>query len=227
MYHLFLAEGDTLVKDLMPSKIKFDAIYGLRVWIDTNRGFLDKYEINYNEVSEKQLGQLSSLTTPNQVVGVVKIPDHDHDPKQLNGTISLALDTIRDPGNLGTIIRIADWFGIPYIFCSPRCVDAYNPKVVKASMGSIARVKLFYRDLAELFSTHSQMTVYGATLKGKSIYELPSVKKGIILIGQEASGIDPQLMPYVSQEINIPRHGKAESLNAAIAAAIICAQFIK
>ena len=136
------------------------------------------------------------------------------------------LDTIQDPGNLGTIVRCADWFGVQQIICSRDCVDLYNPKVVQSTMGSISRVQVVYEDLSTFIHDHSPIPVYAATLKGNDVSKLPTITEGIILIGNESKGIEPELLSMVSHHITIPRKGNAESLNAAVATGIILSHLV-
>ena len=137
------------------------------------------------------------------------------------GQISLALDTIQDPGNLGTIIRIADWFGIANIICSENCADIYNPKVVQSTMGSFGRVEVVYTSLVEFLNRNNSVPIYAAALNGKKVDELKGLKEGIILIGNESKGISIEIMQMATEKITIPKFGMAESLNAAVATGII------
>ena len=147
------------------------------------------------------------------------------DDISVKGKITLALDTIQDPGNMGTIIRIADWFGVENIICSAGCADMYNPKVVQATMGSLARVNIIHTNLGEWLQQHHGVKIYGASLAGKNIKSHDAVKEGIIVIGNEARGISEEIMELVNEKITIPRLGHAESLNAAVATGIILSQF--
>ena len=171
--------------------------------------------------------QISALTTPNQVIGIFEIPAIKLNPESLKEELVLALDDIRDPGNLGTIIRIADWFGIKNILCSESCVDLFNPKVVQATMGSISRVNVCFGDLDRvLVKLKAYMPVYGSVLEGKDIYSLELSANGVILIGNESNGVSDSLLKLVSHEISIPNFSSgADSLNAAIATAVICSEF--
>jgi len=171
--------------------------------------------------------KLTELTTPSEVLALFMLPDY---PTNVAGSDSLVLmlDDIKDPGNLGTIIRTADWFGIHHIICSEQSTDAFSHKVVQASMGSLARVHLTYANLHEVLSELPETTpVYGALLEGKPIGEIKHHGLGVILIGSEAHGINKELYPYINQPVTIPPglpapQGRAESLNASVAASIIC-----
>jgi TrmH family RNA methyltransferase len=214
---LFIAEGPKVVNELLHSGYKPVKIYSIEK--------IDCPALKI--ISYKELERISFLTTPNKVLGIFEIKTFK---EKWNGKgLALALEDIRDPGNMGTIIRIADWFGIVNVFCSMTCVDVYNPKVIQATMGSIARVKVRYVELPlflkEMKSISKELKIYGAVMNGKNIYGEKLAKEGIIIIGNEARGISDELIQYVSDRITIPLFGKAESLNAAVATAIICSEF--
>jgi TrmH family RNA methyltransferase len=176
------------------------------------------------EVSAAVMAKLAARDNPQSLMGVYEQRwSPGPDPKAVSPAgLWLALEAVRDPGNLGTIIRTADWFGIEYVFCSESCADAYSPKTVQATMGSLARVKVIEINPAALFSKFEKTPVFAASLRGTSVYELKPVSSGFVLIGSEAHGVSPELDPFVKQHITIPRIGKAESLNAAVAAGIVC-----
>ena len=138
----------------------------------------------------------------------------------------MALDTIQDPGNLGTIIRIADWFGIDQIVCSDDCAEVYNPKVVQATMGSIARVKVFYTDLEEWLSVQKEVPIYATTLEGQDIREMKKIQEGIIVVGNESKGISPGVLKLANTKITISQKGKADSLNVAVATGIVLSHIV-
>jgi TrmH family RNA methyltransferase len=140
--------------------------------------------------------------------------------------ITLVLDTIQDPGNLGTIIRIADWFGIDNIICSPDCADMYSPKVVQSTMGSLARVNIIYTDIAEWINGHADIMIYAATMHGKDVRSLSKIKEGLIIIGNEGKGINEGILSLAKENITIPKIGEAESLNAAVATGIILSHVV-
>lgn len=231
----FIAEGHKLVMDLINSEFSISGIYASADWIVTNLSVIREKDIPVFETLPREMERISALSTPSPVLAVVKIPAEQSSHPQIP-KLYLALDDIRDPGNLGTIIRIADWFGMATVLCSENCVDLYNPKVVQATMGSIARVSVIRCNLAETLATLSESSggfpVYGALLEGESIFSQTLTNHGIILIGNESRGISPELIPFITQKIFIPSFGsselgKAESLNASIATAIICAEFRK
>lgn len=223
---VFIAEGPKVVAELLHSnKFPCKFICGLQSWMDDNAALLrnisaeDKIEIN-----ESELERISLLQTPNKVVAVfykketeLTSPDSYRD----KNNFSLMLDEIQDPGNLGTIIRTADWFGIKNIICSNECADCYNPKVVQASMGSLSRVNIIYTQLEEFIHKNKGISIYAATLAGKPLSSFNKLKEGIILIGNESKGVKENLLKLAAGQITIPRTGKAESLNAAVATGII------
>lgn len=218
--HLFIAEGKKIVEELLESP----AIEVVHVYAAGNY-FGNK---PFTQVTEEEMKQISTLTTPPNIMAVCRIPGENTAMPDLEKELVLVLDDIRDPGNLGSIIRIADWFGIKHIFCTPECVDAYNPKVVQASMGSIARVQLDYTNLRTVLQdcSEKQIPVYGAKLDGTSILKEQLSTNGLLIIGNESNGISPELGKYITHAIKIPSYrGGAESLNAAMATAILCAEF--
>lgn len=241
---LFIAEGVKTVNELLRSSCKIHSILGIRDW---GLGMSD--EKRYNslipnpqspipiiEITEKELKKISNLETPNQVLAIAEIPKPEFKIEALHNELTLALDDIKDPGNFGTILRIAEWFGIKNVLCSKECVDAYNPKCVQASMGSIFRVNVHELNLEEVFAEicnqspipnpQSLIPIYAAMLKGENVYEKPLSRNGILLIGSESHGVSAGLLEYVSTRLFIPSYNKgAESLNAAFAAAILCAEF--
>ncbi|QLG44355.1 TrmH family RNA methyltransferase [Costertonia aggregata] len=209
---LFVAEGVKLVSELLSSDF---GVYGVYT---TSPETLPSHE-KIIQVSKVDLAKMSGLKTPNTVLGVFYIPE---DSSTIPHNWSVALDDVRDPGNLGTIIRLCDWFNISQVVCSPNTVDCYNPKVLQASMGSIARVKIVYIDL-EKFIADSKLSVYGAFMGGKPVYREKFPEKGILLMGNEGKGISQNLEALVHQKISIPQFGKktTESLNVATATAIL------
>jgi len=223
----FIAEGDKIVSELLFSDYEIQAIYCLQEWVDTYQGSLRSYKERLHIINSKQLSQISLLKTPNQVLALAKIPTTNIETKYFENSYSLVLDKIKDPGNLGTIIRIADWFGFQQIICSPDSVDVYNAKVIQAAMGSAFRIKCVYQDLSRLFEQYKDIPVYGALLGGETLYKTKIAPNGFILIGNESKGIQSTLKPYIDHAIEIPQYGQAESLNAAVATGIICAEFRK
>ncbi len=217
-YQQYLAEGAKIVPELIQAGASIQQLYALPEWTAQNRQLLQRHQLAAETITADELAKISALATPNQVLAVVAIPQHE--TTAVPEGLSIALDAIRDPGNLGTIVRTADWFGIKRVYCSPDCVDLYNPKTVQSTMGSIVRVEVVYTDLEALFKSLPATPVFAADMQGENLYNTSMPQNGILLIGSESHGVSSQLLPY-TQPITIPRFGGAESLNAAIAAGII------
>jgi RNA methyltransferase, TrmH family len=216
---LFIAEGPKIVADLLLSAPGFvKEVYAVKEWLKGNKDHPQKKV--FIEISEEEIERISQLKSPNQVVAVVHKFDVEKDIA-VKGKISLVLDTIQDPGNLGTIIRIADWFGVLQVICSMDCADVYNPKVVQATMGSIARVKVFYTELERWLKQQNDIPIYAAMLEGRDITKMNGLKEGLIIIGNESKGINEEIAALANEKITIPKKGKAESLNAAVAVGIV------
>lgn len=234
-YGCFIAEGDTLIVELLQSRLLFHSIYATREWMQKHKTLLAKRNIMVFEAGETELSRISTMKTPNLALAVVHIPTPSFDPATASDQIVLMLDNVNDPGNLGTIIRTADWFGIIHVICSPGTVDLFNPKAVKATMGSIARVHVHYLDLNEtLGKLGPEIPVYGSLLGGEPITETALTKNGVIVIGNEAHGISPGLLSRITHPVLIPAFisdgagvTRPESLNAAVTAAILCWEFKK
>jgi TrmH family RNA methyltransferase len=219
---LFIAEGPKIVSELaalVPSQIQ--VVYAVETWIKENASLLDPSKLV--EISETELERLSQLQTPNKAVAVVKQFEYK---EPVASTFTLYLDTIQDPGNFGTIIRIADWFGIKNVVCSAGCADLYNPKAVQSTMASIARVQVFYDEDGAWLSKQN-VPVYAATLHGRSLHEFEKTARGILLIGNESKGLRGELIELATEKLTIPRKGSAESLNAAVATGIILSHLLK
>ena len=216
---VFIAEGPKIVSEILASaRANIIQIYALQEWIAAYKN--DCRDIDIIEIDENDLTKISQLTTPNKVLAVVK-KQETKEFFSLKGTVSLVLDTIQDPGNLGTIIRTADWFGIEQIICSRDCADMYNPKVVQSTMGSIVRVKVLYTDLAPWLGEQKDIFIYAAALEGQNVTAMKKITEGLIIIGNESKGIHPEILKMANVKITIPQKGKAESLNAAVATGII------
>ncbi|MEQ1675399.1 MAG: RNA methyltransferase [Chitinophagaceae bacterium] len=216
---LFIAEGPKLVKELLEAgNTSVSEVYALPDWISEHQNLLDG--VTCIEITPPDLERISQLTTPNKVLALVK--QFDNTPAAAaKGIITLALDNIQDPGNLGTIVRIADWFGISQVVCTDNTADIYNPKVVQSTMGSIARVRVGYTHLAQWLKEQTGMRIYAATLDGQDIRSMKKIEEGILVIGNEAKGISPEILQLATEMISIPKKGDAESLNAAVATGII------
>lgn len=223
----FVAEGSTNVCDFIKGPLTVQMVFGTEAWAKSHEQFLQKIPVKI--VTTYDLGKISSLKNPSEVLALIKKPSYSlSDIRQIDHFI-LALDDIKDPGNMGTIIRTADWFGIQDIICSEETVDAFSPKVVQATMGSLARVKVHYTSLSDYFKAKpADLKIFGATLYGAPIQNASKSKKGILLIGNEAHGISKELYPFIDQQIHIPsaKNSEAESLNAAVATALVCYEFV-
>jgi len=215
---LFVAEGIKCIQELLQAS--FEPVF----LFATTPVFDNHYEELVNYISAAELQKMSSLNTANNCLAVFKIPQ----PKRRKESgLIVALDEVRDPGNLGTIIRLCDWFGIDQLYCSPETVDVYNPKVVQATMGSLARVSVYYVDLTKLLSETS-LPVLGTFMDGDSIYQMALPNEGILVMGNEANGISAAVAARITQRIAIPKFGylqQTESLNVATATAIFLSEF--
>ncbi len=220
--HCFIAEGPKLVSEfLLSGLVNCKILCATEVWLKENDDKLGNVMIDtIIEIDEDSLHKISLLKTPNKVLAVFEKRTQNLLPF-IDDNISIMLDDIQDPGNLGTIIRIADWFNIPNIICSNNCADCYNPKVVQATMGSLTRVNIYYLDLVSFIQKNNDKKIYAAALSGNSVFDHPKIKEGIILIGNESKGIHEDLLALSANKITIPRFGYAESLNAAVATGII------
>ena len=215
---LFFAEGVKVIQELLQSNFELEHLY------TTLNDFETVQSSKRTLINEQELKKISALATPNSCLAVFKIPAEN---KIIDSGLIIALDDIRDPGNLGTILRLCDWFGIKQIICSKETVDIYNPKVVQATMGSIARVNVNYIDL-KTFITQTELPVFGTFMDGDNIYQSNLPQSGIIIMGNEANGISAEIEKTVTSRISIPRFGelqKTESLNVATATAIILSEF--
>lgn len=219
---LFVAEGFKSVAEFIASGYRIHTVYHTPAVTAKMHKLPNK--TNSEEISAAELQKMSSLTTPQEVLAVIHLPEW---PKltrnDLLNRFTLVLDGVQDPGNLGTIIRTADWFGIKNIICSEDTVDAYNPKVVQATMGSLARINLHYNNLAELLP-QLNLPVFGAMLDGENIYNTNFGTEGLIAMGNEGNGLRPEIQELITKSVTIPRLGGAESLNVAIATALFCSE---
>ncbi|MBD0778508.1 RNA methyltransferase [Maribacter sp. ANRC-HE7] len=211
-YGMFVVEGLKTVQELLDSNFEAHIIYTV------GDVLVNAEHMNTELVSEQELKRLSNLKSPNKVLGVFKFPEEK--PVDQQGWV-LALDDVRDPGNLGTIIRLCDWFGVQHLVCSNNTVDCFNPKVLQATMGSITRVNIVYTDLVQ-FINESSLSVYGTFMDGDNVHTTPLPQKGILVMGNEANGISSAIEALVDHRISIPQFGdqRTESLNVATATAI-------
>ncbi len=212
----FRVEGDKMVRELIKSNLVIKELFALQDWIDRNQSL--NTEITMTPIEPFELEKISLLTTPNKVLAIAELPDRTH----VTSDWALLLDGIQDPGNLGSIVRIADWYDIPTIYCSESCADAYNAKVIQASMGSIFRIHVQKCDLEKVLIENKAMPVYVCVLDGTDVNSFRELEKGFIVIGNESKGVSEQLIALSQHRVSILRKGRAESLNAAVAAGIIC-----
>jgi len=219
---LFAAEGEKLISELRSSPLRVRRIYALD-------GVFDGPDVEI--ATPKEMERLSHLKTPSNSIALVEIPRRTLRPEELRGRLTLALDDVQNPGNMGTIIRLADWFGIEDVVCSPSTADCFNPKVVQATMGAILRVRVHYTPLAPWLARMRALgeEVYGTFLDGEELYRSDIAPHGVIVMGNEGGGIRPRTEEQVSRRLYIPpypagRHG-SESLNVAVATAVVCAEF--
>ncbi|UXX77623.1 RNA methyltransferase [Reichenbachiella carrageenanivorans] len=216
----FVVEGAKNVLELLQSNLEIVNVYA-------TKDFQDKHSVELSQVSSlvveakaAELSKVGTFTNNNSVLAIAKIPV----AIEIDSSQSiLAFDRIKDPGNLGTVIRIADWYGFKQIVCSPESVDCYNPKVISATMGSFARVRVHYTSLAGLLPTAQH--VYGTTLQGDNIHQLKFQEPAIVVFGNESEGLHEELKQYLTQEVFIPGYGEAESLNVAVSTAVFCDNF--
>lgn len=223
--HVFLAEGPKLVGDLLGH-------FPCRFLAATSSWLRDHTVVSVDEiveVSQDELSRASLLKTPQQVLAIFEQPQYDLNPEIVHQSLCLALDDVQDPGNLGTIIRLADWFGIEHIICSSNTVDVFNPKTIQATMGGIARVKVHYTSLSQFIRSLGDAPVFGTFLDGENMYEQTLSTNGLIVMGNEGNGIGKEVESLINRKLYIPNYPQgqetSESLNVAIATAVICAEF--
>ena len=230
---VFVAEGHKLVGDLLDV---FECKYlaATSEWLSANVAWVDRQRrsgVEVDEVTDEELKRASFQETPQQVLAVFKQLTYEVDVNEVaRKQLCLVLDDVQNPGNLGTIVRLADWFGIEHIFCSKGCADIYNPKTVQATMGGIARVRVHEADLPELLSRlDKDIPVYGTFLDGENIYGRELENRGLIVMGNEGKGVSKEVAAFVTERLYIPNYPEgretSESLNVAIATAIVCAEF--
>lgn len=218
-HQLFIAEGVKVIQELLNSNLKLEYLYV------TEALSFDVSDDQINLISTDDLKKITALNTPNNCLAVFKMPE----PTKIDyEKLVVALDTVRDPGNMGTIIRLCDWFGVKDIICSSETVDLFNPKVVQATMGSLSRVNVTYGDLASMLAESNSECIFGTFMDGASIYQEQLPDSGILVLGNEANGISPAIEQLVQQRLTIPRFGdlqQTESLNVAMATAICLSEF--
>ncbi|MCL7989245.1 RNA methyltransferase [Sphingobacterium sp. lm-10] len=222
---LFCVEGVKSILEFVDSTYEVNMIFAT----SSAAAKLNKIPQNIKLVSvnEEELKKVSFLTNPQGALALVKIPSSERiSTEQLSGKHSLILDDVQDPGNMGTIVRTAEWFGFTQVIASLDTVDVYNPKVVQATMGSLARMQIIYMDIEALIK-ETTIPSYGALLAGNSIYETDFKQEGMIILGNEGNGIRPTILPHITQAVTIPSFGRAESLNVAVAATVFCSEIAR
>ncbi len=228
-YNLFKIEGEKLVQELFLSDMKVDTLIARPSWIERNRRKAQSY--NTIEVNEIEMGRVSNFKSLPEVIALAQIPVKEHSPEEIKNELSIVLNGIQDPGNLGTILRLSDWFGVRHVFCDHDCANIFNPKSVQASMGAIFRVNVFYLDLVEFIPqfVDQDFPCYGAFLEGENIYRTELRTKGFIVMGNEGNGISPEIERFVTRKITIPSFAHSpystESLNVGVATGIILSEF--
>ncbi len=219
---LFIAEGTKSITEFLHSDYSVDTIFHVPGVAPKLGNFLQKVKLF--ETGANELKKISTLTTPSDALALICIPERtivSHE--SFRNRFTIVLDGVQDPGNLGTIIRTADWFGFEELICSTDTAEAYNPKVVQASMGSLSRIRIHYTDIKELFM-QARLPVFGTLLNGRSVYQTDFGSEGFLVMGNEGNGISDGVKNTINHRITIPRFGKAESLNVAVSTAIICSE---
>ena len=230
---VYVIEGDKLVREFLLAKVPVKMLIAKPEFLRSLSDDMKQYANEIEDVSYEELKRISTLKTPHNALAVVPFPDCILDADAVLKGLTVALDFVQDPGNLGTIIRAAAWFGIKNIVCSPECVDVYNPKVIQASMGAVLHVNVYYSDLKKLviLAGEKNIPVFGTMMEGESIYDHKLDNKGIIILGNESNGISEELIPFITDKIMIPGVSKAipgiESLNVSMAASIVFFEFLR
>lgn len=218
--NVFVAEGVKIVDELLMSSYSIQKFFATEDWLKEH----DLGNISSVEVSLQELEKISSLQTPQKVLAIIKQKENKLPSKMVKPT--LVLDGIQDPGNFGTIIRIADWFGIENILCTNNTVDVYNSKVIQGSMGSFIRVNVYYGDILNEVLVNSNQPILGAVLNGNNVYQASKMTNGFLIIGNEGKGISDAMINCITNPVTIPKMGQAESLNAAVATGILLSHLI-
>jgi TrmH family RNA methyltransferase len=216
----FIVEGEKITIELLSQqRYKIIGIYALEKWIEKNKALIISADFPIYLCSSNDMERISILKNATEVITILEIPKQN--TANVNNKQNLILENIQDPGNLGTIIRTADWFGIENIFCSPDTVELYNPKVIQATMGSFLRVNVYYTDLEKIITDYNYIPKYTAVLNGQNAFEISFPSEMFLLIGNEGKGLSSKILSYTNIAVSIPKFGQAESLNAAIATAIL------
>lgn len=228
-YNLFKVEGEKLVGELLLSGLEIRDIIATSGWIERQHRTFPGIQVT--EAGEKEMGKVSGFQSPPDVIALAEIPAYTFHPEEIEENLTIALDGIQDPGNLGTILRVADWFGVHHILCDRKCAGVYNSKCVQASMGAIFRVKTFYVELPAVLKElkNENYPVFGTFLDGENIYGSPLYGKGVIVMGNEGKGISEEIERVTDFKLTIPRFStderKTESLNVGVATGIVLSEF--
>jgi TrmH family RNA methyltransferase len=228
--NVFVVEGDKNVSEVLDSKFNIEKLFATSAFLAISNVGLENAKLVI-EVTKDDIKQASLLKSPQNSIALCTLPDSKTLPDKIDSNLSIYLDDIQDPGNLGTIIRICDWFGIEHLFCSLKTADLFNPKVIQASMGSFCRVEVFYTPFESVagLASKSGVPIYGASLDGENIYEQKLPPKALLVMGNEGSGISAEIENLIDRKIKIPEFNRnpksAESLNVSVATAIICSEF--
>jgi TrmH family RNA methyltransferase len=228
--NLFLVEGDKNVSEVLSSNFCVENLLATSKFLDVNKALLKKAKF-VNEATPQEIELASLLKNPQNSIAICTLPETQVIPKNINSDFWIYLDDIQDPGNLGTIIRICDWFGINHLFCSPKTADLYNPKVIQASMGSFCRVEVYYTtfEIVAQLAKKAGISILGAFLEGENLYEQKLPKQALLVVGNEGNGINNDIEKTIEQKIRIPSFSQnstsADSLNVSVATAIFCSEF--
>lgn len=227
-YNLFKVEGEKLVEELLLSELRINTLIATEKWLQEQGKKIVGYRTE--EISESEMKKISQFKSAPEVIALVEIPQVEWKPEEVKDSLSLLLNGIQDPGNLGTILRTCDWFGIGHIFCDRDCAGVYNPKTIQASMGAVLRVKVVYTELPELIRQYKapDFLCYGTFLQGESVYQTPLNRKGFVVMGNEGSGISKEIENMVDCRLTIPAIAGAtgaESLNVGVATGIVLSEF--
>ena len=219
-HEAFVVEGSKSVLELIKSDFIIELIVATNSFLNKYKHIINERQIEFFEISEDKLASLSGFTTNDSVLAVAKFHKN---PGRIDLHVpTIVLDDVRDPGNLGTIIRTADWYGISQIIASPESADFYNPKVIQATMGSFTRVQVVYEDLEQYLGSSKNRNIYGGVLDGENIHDVEMSPDAIIILGNESNGVSNKILKHVTYKVRIPKFGNAESLNVAMSAAIFC-----